>query len=60
MLSNEERVELEALKNDPAVKYGRQLKRKKVDKEKQLLYTLRYLKKLGEKALKEEIQKWTI
>ena len=58
MLSEEERIELEALKNDPAVKYGRQLKRKKVDKEKQLLYT--YLKRQGEKALKEEIQKWTI
>lgn len=60
MLSEAERIELEELKNDPAVKYGRQLKRKKVDKEKQLLYTLRYLKRLGEKGLKEEIQKWTI
>lgn len=60
MLSDAERIELEALKKDPAVKYGRQLSRKKVDKDKQYLYLLRSLKRLGEKALNEEIQKWKI
>ena len=58
MLSEAERAEIEALRNAPAVELARQAKRKKVDPAKQLLYTLRYLKKQGEKLIAEEMKKW--
>lgn len=53
MLTDNEKKEIQHLKNDPLVKLAQASLSKKTDPEKKKLYHLRWLKKQGEKIVKE-------